>query len=203
MSNWIREATNQSFQADVIEPSYECPVLVDFWAPWCGPCKTLTPTLEAAVEAHGGAVRLVKVNVEENQEIAGEFQIQGIPAVKAFFKGQIVDEFAGAIDRAAVDTFIERILPNKGYRSITDAQRLLADRQYQEAIDLLVPVVDQPEHRDKAVVLLANAYVAQREFAQALATLEKMPRDHTVETHVAHIRMRIDLLQAAGDKAER
>ncbi|MFN4129413.1 MAG: thioredoxin family protein, partial [Paracoccaceae bacterium] len=92
----IKDATEATFMADVIEASREVPVIVDFWAPWCGPCKTLGPALEAAVKAEGGKVRMVKVNVDENQMIAGQLRVQSIPTVYAFWQGQPVDGFQGA-----------------------------------------------------------------------------------------------------------
>ena len=93
----VRDGTDQSFMADVIEPSREVPVLVDFWAPWCGPCRQLGPTIERAVAKAGGKVKLVKVNIDENPGVAGQLRIQSIPAVIAFKDGQPVDGFMGAL----------------------------------------------------------------------------------------------------------
>ncbi len=109
----IKDGSEQSFQ-DVIEPSRTVPVIVDFWAPWCGPCKTLGPTLEAAVTAAKGAVRMVKINVDENQMLAGQLRIQSIPTVYAFFNGQPVDGFQGAIPGSEIKKFIEGLAKLSG-----------------------------------------------------------------------------------------
>ncbi|MGD2131761.1 MAG: co-chaperone YbbN [Maricaulaceae bacterium] len=105
----IVEGSDRTFKADVIDPSMTMPVLVDFWAPWCGPCKQLTPALEAAVAKANGAIKLVKINVDENPQIAGQLRVQSIPAVFAFVNGQPVDGFMGALPPSEIDNFIKRL----------------------------------------------------------------------------------------------
>lgn len=107
----VKDVTEATFNQDVVERSKEVPVIVDFWAEWCGPCRTLGPAIEQAVNDRGGTVELAKVDVDSNQQLAAAFQVQGIPAVKAFINGEVVDEFTGALPPAQINEFLDRVIP--------------------------------------------------------------------------------------------
>jgi len=109
----VKDVNESDFQQQVIERSKEVPVIVDFWAEWCGPCRTLGPAIEQAVNAREGKVELAKVDVDSNQQLAASFQVQGIPAVKAFRDGEVVDEFTGALPPAQIEAFLDRIVPSE------------------------------------------------------------------------------------------
>ena len=109
----VKDVSESDFRQQVIERSKEVPVVVDFWAEWCGPCRTLGPAIEKAVNDRGGKVELAKVDVDSNQQLAAEFRVQGIPAVKAFRDGEMVDEFTGALPPAQIEAFLDRIVPSE------------------------------------------------------------------------------------------
>src|SRR3954470_10320318 len=166
------------FQTAVIDRSQVVPVVVDFWAPWCGPCRQLTPALERAAEARKGEVELVKVNTDENQGISRAFQIQGIPAVKAFKDGREVAQFVGAVPPAKVESFFDALVPSK-------AEQLVAagdEESLRKALEL------EPTRRD-AKVKLAQLLFAGGDRDEALRLVEGLEGDFAAEGLAARIRL--------------
>ncbi len=147
------DATNESFERDVLERSRELPVLVDFWAAWCGPCRTLGPVLEREAEARAGEFALVKVDVDANPELAREYQVQGIPAVKAFRNGEVVREFVGALPPVAVAQFLDELT------GPTASERLLDELRASGELPEVVVALEQDEN-ERVLQLLLEAITA-------------------------------------------
>ncbi len=146
----------QNFQEDVIAASHKQPVLVDFWAAWCGPCRVLGPILEKLEREQSGAWKLVKVNTDENPEISRSFRIQGIPAVKLFIDGTIVDEFTGALPEHAVKQWLEKAIPTENRQRLVEAERQLSDGNTEAAVSLLEAVLQDEPNNPTASGLLAG-----------------------------------------------
>src|ERR1700683_4286725 len=164
------DVTDQTFQADVVDRSATVPVIVDLWAPWCGPCKTLGPMLEKAVADTGGAVELAKVNVDDNPAVAQAFQVQSIPAVFALRDGQVVDQFIGAVPEAQITAFVQGLAP-----APSEADTLVVtgdEASLRRALEL------EPDHAG-ATVGLARTLIDRGDTADALALLQRLPETET------------------------
>jgi len=177
----IFDTDETTFESDVLERSRERPVVVDFWAAWCGPCRQLTPALEAAATAREGKVDLAKVDTDANQRLAAAFRIQGIPAVKAFKDGAIADEFTGAIPPAAVERFFDSLLPS-------EADALVAAGGEE---DLRRALALEPARAD-AGVALAQILHARGDDEEALTILREFPGSFPAEGLAARIRLGVE-----------
>ena len=181
----IKDSTEATFMADVVDTSQTVPVIVDFWAPWCGPCKTLGPQLEDAVRAAKGAVKMVKVNVDEAQAIAGQLQIQSIPTVYAFFKGQPIDGFQGAVPQSEIKDFVDRVVkasggeaPGEGLaEAVAAAEEMLVEGAAADAAQTFAAVLGEDANHAEAYGGMVRAHIAMGELDQAEAILNGAPAE--------------------------
>ncbi|WP_428672641.1 thioredoxin [Roseibium sp.] len=205
----VMDVTTQTFMTDVIDASRTQTVLVDFWAPWCGPCKQLTPVIEAAVRAAGGRVKLAKMNIDEHPEVAGQMGIQSIPAVVAFKDGQPVDGFMGAQQESQVKAFIEKVAGpapvSQTDTYLEQANDLLTAGDYAQAAQLFGAVMQMEADNVKAVAGLAQCYLGADELERARQALELVPEDKQDDEAFAAAKAALELAEQAaslGDLAE-
>ncbi len=205
-SDPVKDGADQSFITDVIEASRETPVIVDFWAPWCGPCKTLGPALEKAVRAAKGKVRLVKINIDENPGAAGQLGVKSIPAVYAFDKGRPVDGFMGAVPESQIKLFVDRLA---GAAADEDIEALLgqaaeslalgdmggAAQSYSMALQI------DPANT-KAIAGMARAYLAAGDAEQARIVLDLVPPEKANDADIAGVRARLELANTGADAGD-
>jgi putative thioredoxin len=207
VSPWIKDSGLETFAADVLEASREVPVIVDFWAPWCGPCKQLGPALEAAVIAAEGAVKLVKVNIDENPEIAQQLRIQSIPTVYAFSNGQPIDGFQGALPESQIKQFVEGLTsggqghghggPEHTAEVLALAAQAVAAGDLATAAQAYGHVLqDEPGHPG-AVAGLARCYLAGGDAERAKTTLQLVRPDGTNDEAIRAVEAELALREAA------
>ncbi|MGF1619119.1 MAG: thioredoxin [Rhodomicrobiaceae bacterium] len=194
-SDLIKDTTTQTFVQDVIEPSRQVPVLVDFWAPWCGPCKQLTPVIEKLVKAANGNVRLVKMNIDDHPEVAGQLGVQSIPAVFAFKNGQPVDGFMGALPESQLRAFIERIAGKEAFAGseLEAAQEALAAGDINGAASGFANVLQQDSGNVDAIAGLTRCYVATGDLVRAEQTLGLAPPSKANAAPIASARAALEL----------
>ena len=203
-SDLIKETTTQTFVKDVIEESKRQPVLIDFWAPWCGPCRQLTPIIEKAVRAAKGKVKLVKMNIDEHPAIPGQMGIQSIPAVIAFVNGQPADGFMGAVPESQVTAFIDKLtagMPGAGEPNIAEilqeAEAVLAEGDPATAAQIYAEVLAADATNIAALAGLAKCYVATGAVEQAKQTLAMVPESKRNDAGVKAVQASIDLAEQA------
>ncbi|WP_084396352.1 thioredoxin [Henriciella aquimarina] len=200
--NNIKDGTDQTFMTDVVEASKETPVLVDFWAPWCGPCKSLGPVLEKVVNDQQGKVKLVKVNIDENPGIAGQLGVRSIPAVFAFDKGQPVDAFQGALPEGQLREFVSKIMggTDQGQQikqAVERAGELLKAGDHAQAAQIYGAVVEADPENIDAIAGLARCYLGNGDVERASQILDMAGPDKQSDPAIKGVRTAIDLMADA------
>lgn len=202
----IKDVAEATFMQDVVELSQTVPVIVDFWAPWCGPCKTLGPALEAAVTEAKGAVRMAKVNVDENQMIAGQLRVQSIPTVYAFWKGQPIDGFQGAVPPSEIKAFVDRVIEASGGDAsgglddaVAAAEEMLDAGEFADAAQTFAAILGEDPNHAAAYGGLVRAYIGAGDLDQAEATLNGAPAEISESTDLQAAAAQLDLARQAAN----
>jgi putative thioredoxin len=199
--SYIKESSDTEFMTDVVETSKEVPVIVDFWAPWCGPCKTLGPALEAEVSAQAGKVKMVKIDIDKNPQIAAQLRVQSIPAVFAFFNGQPVDGFMGAQTPAQIKAFIKKTVDTHGSvdngldEALRTANQMLENNDFEGSLEVFKAVINEDKNLVEAHVGLIKSYLGLKNIDDAKKHLDMLPDEIKKNNLINPVKAQVELAE--------